>query len=940
MPNDIKLLQQPDGTVTLVMSGLRIEPSVPAEPVPDPVPDPVDPPPVEPDPIPDPVPDPVDPVDPPPADYDAFRVFEERAVTWLHFNKVGNLFWRNQGGDWIDADGVKQGDKPVSSAPVKVSATPQWVALDVTKFVPGWISEVNDGLFLRSVGGKANYHTRDHADETLRPHIEVITTDGLWRCQCVGDVAMSDTTSSSMGDRTTAQFGVGMIRFDLTGVTGDVLFATAYLYTAKQYGSHDLHAYYVDAPVPFDVGAQRVEGLAAAYLNDDGIEAHPDVIRVWDWPAGWKDNPIFERTESPEHESVLIDGRWWLKVAMPIDTTCSGDGEGTGLSVRCDLSKDGVPASIDPIPQVPIYPEEMYFRYSVMLGDDWTSVNDRQLTGGKFPGLVSRYGYPKPYGGKYYWQPTGANGGDPGTGRYHPASIWDKQGNFRGSSARGMFEGIAQGQPNNPMRNCTGMGSYLYYPEWTTPGTGETRMWRNAFLQNGRQHDVEQYIKMNDLGPVTDEYGNCEPIANGIFRAWMDGVLVEERTDVIWRKHPYIGIQEAWYLFKNGGTLSPCNPHTVYAGPAVVARSYIGPRNKSATTPKPEPINEPDPEPEPVPPVPEPIIEPIQGNGMTQFAWKPLASDIGAPPSNGISLGGQSDGAAVTVVDDGAGVPVLQIAGGTSGRRRKILLDAPGVFADGEAYVKFRMNTVATHRFGPYIRATVATSSYAVGYHNKHEQQASTQTDRIHKITGTSTSTALGAGTETDTCMPGQIMHSLLRVEGTTLSAKAWPEGATEPTAWEQVALDDVSHADGYAGLLAYGSPNVHVYFVGVGVGTDPAPRDGVTPDPIPDPEPEPDPIPVGTARLSWGSGSETGGSPGALIAKYSVFLDEDQDVVVQAGTVALDANGAGFIDVPNSPWLSGAHVLVLINTYDAALNPAQRTVRTQLGFVPVTEAP
>lgn len=129
------------------------------------------------------------------------------------------------------------------------------------------------------------------------------------------------------------------------------------------------------------------------------------------------------------------------------------------------------------------------------------------------------------------------------------------------------------------MKDCTHIGGYLYHPQWARSGTGENRMWSNAFLATEREYDVEIEIKTNDVIGPYDQYGNGVAVANGIYRAWIDGVRVENDEEFIWRKHPYITIQSVWIIFKNGGTLSPCLPHSVNVGPVVVAKEYIGPRN-------------------------------------------------------------------------------------------------------------------------------------------------------------------------------------------------------------------------------------------------------------------------------------------------------------------------------------------------------------------------
>jgi len=571
-------LVRPDAAI--VVDG---EPPI-AEPDPDPVPDP------DPDPAPDPDPPTEPPYDgptTPPAD---FAIFDDgqNGVTWTHFNKVGNLDWRIPGGTWMDAEGVPQGDVPVSSGVVDIRAYPAWVEVDVIPFMERWQS-LNDGLFLRSVGGKANYRTREYSNVGQRPYLVVTTERGKFTCPCIGDVDMSDTTSYGMGKEPNAQYGAGLIRFDISGVDGTPTSATMWLYTYKVYGAtHELHCYYVDAPRPFDVGQTPRLGIAA---ETDDLAAHPSVFAAFDWSGDWRTDGRAGSTKEDANcvSQEFPDGQWWLKISMPTDSSCSGGGEGTGFSRAIPLAP--LPESIDPIPQEPLGPTHAFFRYSVMLDPDWTSLDDRQLIGGKFPGLSGRFGYIRSAGGGY-WQPTAANGGSIGEGKYYPVSQWNRYASFKGWSARMQWAASALGQHTNPMRDTTGVGSYLYHPGWRNHGTGQIIMWPNCQLEVGREYDIEQEVKINTITGPYDEYGNGVGQADGIFRAWMNGVLVYEDTQFIFTHHPAIAIQDAWLVFKNGGTLSPCLPHHVYLGPVVIASEYIGPRSDIQQVPptKPPPI--------------------------------------------------------------------------------------------------------------------------------------------------------------------------------------------------------------------------------------------------------------------------------------------------------------------------------------------------------------
>ena len=64
---------------------------------------------------------------------------------------------------------------------------------------------------------------------------------------------------------------------------------------------------------------------------------------------------------------------------------------------------------------------------------------------------------------------------------------------------------------------------------------------------------------------------------DGIFRAWIDGVLAFEKTDVRLRDVPHLRIQKIWMNVYHGGTeVSPHDQH-LYIDNVVVARRYIGP---------------------------------------------------------------------------------------------------------------------------------------------------------------------------------------------------------------------------------------------------------------------------------------------------------------------------------------------------------------------------
>ena len=585
----------------------------PAEPEPEPEPvDPVTPvdPPVDPeppadpviDPPADPVTDPVTPGDPvtpdpvrppavhPPIDlstsYRSYRLFPPRDVTWTEFNRAGGMQWTNAGGDWIDANGVKQGDAPVSSAPVVLRAGQQWVELDVLPFIEAW-RESSEGLFVRSddptLRDKGLYRTIEFADATLHPHVIATLADGSEiRCACLGDCWLSDTTQFSTGDSDKMSLGPGMLRFDVSEIPESAVVTSAVmrLFVVKVYGGdHTIGTYWIDVPLPFDADPNAVvtggfaDGMDAADLRGD-----PRVKHVLLWEDNWRETYTLPKPPKETAQWAPLESRDGVLIAkMPTDPTGTGQGEGTSISLHLPVStipEDGI---IRPATDGPFGPKEMYFGYWVKLRDDWTGVNDRQLTGGKMPGPEGRWGYPRRYDDMWYWNSTGANGGEPGFGQYLlPNTTTKNRGAYQGFSFRGMWYAKALGQYDNPMYRVTPIGWYAYYPEWEKLGSGQDIPWRRTFLEPGRWYWIESYVKINDVIEPYDENGNGQGVRNGVVRAWVNGFLVHDIPEVILTKHNAIAIQSFWLLQKNGGTVSPILDHTAEFGPVVVATERIG----------------------------------------------------------------------------------------------------------------------------------------------------------------------------------------------------------------------------------------------------------------------------------------------------------------------------------------------------------------------------
>ena len=174
-------------------------------------------------------------------------------------------------------------------------------------------------------------------------------------------------------------------------------------------------------------------------------------------------------------------------------------------------------------------PEEIYFRYDLRFADDWTPAR-----GGKLPGIAGTYG-------RAGW------GGRPSDGR-------------NGWSARGLFRGRKDGR--------TPVGFYCYHADmkgrygsnwvWDRDGLG--------YLRNNRWYAVEQYARMNTPGKN-----------DGILRAWVDGRLAFEKTDVRMRDTAALKIETVWLNVYHGGSWSAGSDHHLYIDNVAISRKPIGP---------------------------------------------------------------------------------------------------------------------------------------------------------------------------------------------------------------------------------------------------------------------------------------------------------------------------------------------------------------------------
>ncbi|MGJ8697206.1 MAG: polysaccharide lyase [Verrucomicrobiaceae bacterium] len=254
-------------------------------------------------------------------------------------------------------------------------------------------------------------------------------------------------------------------------------------------------------------------------LADKTPENDPNVI----FATGFENDDWRKHWDGGKRKTVAVIDQDPARKFAPLHgkalsiTTPKGQHYGASIEFPFNKTKDGEPT-------------EIHFRYYLRLGDDWNPTD-----GGKFPGIGGTYG-------KAGW------GGRPADGT-------------NGWSARGLFRGSKDGK--------TPIGFYCYHAEMKGQ-YGDNFLWDKdnlGLLENNRWYCIEQYARLNTIGK-----------SDGILRAWIDGQLAFEKTDLRMRHTPNLKIQNIWINLYHGGKSPASSEDHVFIDDIVISRAPIGPR--------------------------------------------------------------------------------------------------------------------------------------------------------------------------------------------------------------------------------------------------------------------------------------------------------------------------------------------------------------------------
>jgi hypothetical protein len=461
-----------------------------------------------------------------------------------YYNRAGLLEWKNRLGDWHDADGAAQGTRAYATADILDNDTPRRVTWDVTALVREWLEgeHPNQGLLLHAVAGTGSCHfrSREHDESEEQPHLVLdVGLQGLegdltglkMRLFPVADTHLDPSTYRSLGDadvlRVTKDANNTLLRFDLSDLVEKVTVRRALLslFTQAQYGGGQLtvgvfrcsqsHAAPDVAPKP---------GLASRYPGDRGIKKDPNVIfqdsfESGDWAESWSfaQGTMDLVASDPAREFEMFRGKA-LRVRIAAGSNAALN---LGYKFRKETGTE---------------PESIYLRYYLRLGDDW----NQTIEGGKMPGISGTYGTAG-WGGR---RSDGTNG-------------WSARGAFHRSIPM-----------DNPLAGTHPIGTYCYHADQEGP-YGNIWLWKRGyrgFLRKNRWYSVEQHLRLNTPGRK-----------DGVIRAWIDGRLAFEKTDIRFRLVDTLRIEQIWMNVYHGGKRPSPHEQHLFIDNVVVASEYIGP---------------------------------------------------------------------------------------------------------------------------------------------------------------------------------------------------------------------------------------------------------------------------------------------------------------------------------------------------------------------------
>ena len=546
---------------------------------------------------------------------------------WWHGTVDGRIRglairWRDQGGrgDWIGRDG-EQGGEPFHTEAIS-SVLNEYKSIAVTDVIARAVSSGrNKGLYLRLTPSSSTKQVTCGGRLAANPpRLSVRTTVGEFDCRCICSAYIEPTSAyPAKGSESflfTSSNKPAIVQFDLSAVAGTVQSASLQLYLTGVYGSgHTIEVFEANPPAFQSVTPDSAPQLGlAAEVGEDNLASHPDVYMAGDFTGTVVGEGIARSPKLFRHPRSGADGRISFSPGLRQAVVSDPDAPGTsywrgqfipvvaGSSGR--LSFDASLILMMPDESVvdaqgrKLYPpanivDEVYYRMYIYLESSAESKWSDSQANKAALSFDLRMGFwnANLYGGAGGWDNVSGNGGVYGDGKkahhvHDGEPMKHAQYCYHGHMQR-MEVGI-DAPPGSPYENYRplvgynyhidqGQGTYSSYPKFIAySNVLEKKIAKNKWIC------LEQHLKMNTIDLSSpDALGNGVARHDGLLETWIDGVLVDRRTDYRWRHHPEMGIAQLnanWYL---GGNQASDETMFYRMSHIVAAKRYIGPRVRS-----------------------------------------------------------------------------------------------------------------------------------------------------------------------------------------------------------------------------------------------------------------------------------------------------------------------------------------------------------------------
>ena len=558
----------------------------------------------------------------------------QNGPTAVFVDSLAGWTWTRQGGDWIDAAGVRHGSRPWASV---VASTIGAYSLEVTAMVnsPRWLA-----MLMRCPRAQRQIAGRQSATP---PWIEVTYDDGSTHrlsCWITASISPGATLFNPVA---TAPALPAVLEFDRP--LRHAQRAILHFNSLSQWGSYGgppvIELFQLDPPVNRE---PQTTGVAATYPLDVGIEHHPGVFGAHryedgrtfaDFVSSLNVNTDDERAfdpalygRGPENRALLPHrdlGKWitagpdWMLVdsrynrdnfepiapgrgAMRIHMKASGvrdggvGGYGGSLAANAHLYlpadrfgrqrrlfvRSGIRITrgeghVDgPAGRPHVFTSGAQSRWTDDAGKFFPMPSHARTTGGVTGSAGGGMGWQARLG----WAYNDANLGGPDEngwmiyGHYFDFGLANPPGHRYTSDTR---EKTNFGQRG-------GLGAMLYFDQW---------------------YDIECEILLNSVNqPAVLADGTPHFISgvrqywtpDGAWRMWIDGRLAYERSGLVFRSLPVanpgfrpgysrpcreLGAEGVWFNWFHGGVTQNARPRTMFLSGLVWSEQRIGPMRKA-----------------------------------------------------------------------------------------------------------------------------------------------------------------------------------------------------------------------------------------------------------------------------------------------------------------------------------------------------------------------